>query len=293
MTWIVNTIHNAGKISFQELNRKWMATIELSDGEELKKRSFHKWKEKIFDQFGLIIECENFDPYLYYIKNDEELNSGGMANWLLNTYSVSNSLVESKSVKDKILLEEIPSGSEYLQPIIDAMKECRMIHINYYSYWKDEIHEYYLMPLCVKLFRQRWYMVGKNWTSGAILTFSLDRIRGFRTSSHTFEYPTDFNASDYFEECFGITKRDDIPMEHIVLKATAIQSNYLRDLPLHPSQKEFETTPEYSIFSLDICPTYDFKQEILHLGDAVEIVEPESFRQEIKETISNMLNLYK
>lgn len=42
ITRLVTTIHDAGKIAFGELNRKWMET-DMGGGEELLKRTFHKW----------------------------------------------------------------------------------------------------------------------------------------------------------------------------------------------------------------------------------------------------------
>lgn len=56
LVWIVETIYRVHKISFEELNRRWM-----DNGEEMLKRNFHKWN--IFDTFGLSIECEKTAPY--------------------------------------------------------------------------------------------------------------------------------------------------------------------------------------------------------------------------------------
>ena len=204
LVWIVDTIYKARKITFQELNRRWMDNVDLSGGEELLKRTFHKWKWNIFDTFGLMIECEKTAPYRYYIQNADDMKSGGIENWLLSTYSVSNALIESKSIKDRILLEEVPSGREYLEPILEAMKKNRFIHITYYNYWRDDLREHYIIPLCVKLFRQRWYVVGRQWPSGIDTIYCLDRIRDFHLSSHTFEYPKDFIPEEYFDGCFGI-----------------------------------------------------------------------------------------
>ena len=196
-------------------------------------------------------------------------------------------------IKERILLEDIPSGVNYLEPIIDAMKRSRLIHITYYSYWREDGREHYIMPLCVKLFRQRWYLVGKVWATGLFTIFSLDRIVDFRLSSHTFEYPKDFDPKAYFEGCFGVIAGTDVKIEHVVLKISSNQSNYLRDLPLHYSQQEKERHEEYSIFELDIRPTYDFQQEILRNGEDIEVLQPQWLRQEIAEKIHNMHNLYK
>lgn len=293
LVWIVETIHKAGKISFEELNRKWMDNEDLSYGEELSKRTFHKWKLSIFDIFGFSIECEKYAPYRYYIDNDDDMEKGGIENWLFSTYSVTNSLIESKSIKDRILIENVPSGREYLDPIIDAMKKNRFVHITYYNYWRGDEREHYVMPLCVKLFRQRWYMVGRGWTKKQNIIFCLDRIRAFRLSSHTFDFPKDFAPQDYFFGCFGIIADQDCSIETVKLKVTAGQANYLRDLPMHPSQKETEKTDDYSVFELRVRPTYDLLQEILWNGDNVEVLEPKWFRDEVKGAVKRILANYK
>ena len=43
----------------------------------------------------------------YYIENVDDMNSDGIENWLLSTYSVSNALIESKSIKDRKKKTEI------------------------------------------------------------------------------------------------------------------------------------------------------------------------------------------
>lgn len=292
LVWIVETIYKARKISFEDLNHCWIENVELSGGEEMQKRTFHKWKWNIFDTFGLSIECEKSAPYRYYIENMDDMKRGSIENWLLSTYSVSNSLMESKSIKDRILLEDVPSGQEYLEPILEAMKKNRFIHITYYNYWREDTREHYVMPLCVKLFRQRWYMIGRKWPSGSDLVYCLDRIRDFRLSSHIFEYPTDFSPQEYFEGCIGVITGDGCDIQKVRLKVSSGQANYFRDLPLHESQEETEQTEDYSIFEYQLRPTFDFQQEILRNGEDVEVIEPIWLRKEIAGKIKRMWNKY-
>lgn len=292
LVWIVETIYKARRISFEDLNYRWIENVELSGGEEMQKRTFHKWKWNIFDTFGLSIECEKSAPYRYYIENMDDMKRGSIENWLLSTYSVSNSLMESKSIKDRILLEDVPSGQEYLEPILEAMKKNRFIHITYYNYWREDTREHYVMPLCVKLFRQRWYMIGRKWPSGSDLVYCLDRIRDFRLSSHIFEYPTDFSPQEYFEGCIGVITGDGCDIQKVRLKVSSGQANYFRDLPLHESQEETEQTEDYSIFEYQLRPTFDFQQEILRNGEDVEMIEPIWLRKEIAGKIKRMWNKY-
>lgn len=293
LVWIIETIYKAGKITFEDLNRKWIDNVDLSGGEEMLKRTFHKWKWSIFDTFGLVIECEKAAPYRYYIENVDDMKRGSIENWLLSTYSVSNSLIESKSIKDRIILEEIPSGREYLDPIIDAMKKNHFIHITYYNYWREDNREHYLMPLCVKLFRQRWYMVGRIWPSGKDILFSLDRMRDFRLSSHTFEYPEDFSPQEYFDGCFGIIPDKKCKVEDVLIKVNAGQANYMRDLPMMDNQQEIVRNEEYSTFKIHVRPTFDFQQELLWNREELEVLEPLWLRKEIAGAVKRMWNKYK
>ena len=295
LVWIVETIYKARKITFEDLNRKWMDNVDLSGGEEMLKRTFHKWKWNIFDTFGLVIECEKAAPYRYYIENVDDMKRGSIENWLLSTYSVSNYLLECKSIKDRILLEDIPSGREYLDAILDAMKKNRFIHITHYNYWREDTREHYLMPLCVKLFRQRWYMVGRTWPAGKDILYSLDRIRDFRLSSHSFEFPEGFSPEEYFDGCFGIIPDKNCEVEDVLLKVSAGQANYLRDLPMMQgdNQKEVERNDEYSIFKLRVRPTYDFQQELLWNREELEVLKPLWLRKEIAGAVKRMWNKYK
>ncbi|MCQ2285859.1 MAG: WYL domain-containing protein [Bacteroidales bacterium] len=292
LVWLIETIYSAKRISFNELNEKWKENIELSGGDDMSKRTFHKWRLAIRQNFGLDIFCEQGGDYCYYIDNIEDLKNGSMEKWLLNTYAITNSIEASKSLKDRILLEDVPSGMKYLESIIKAMKENRYIHFDYFSYSSNSEKPCYVMPLCVKLFRQRWYMVGRVWPAGVDLIFCLDRMHNFRLSHHTFEFPVDFSAEDYFHGCFGIINDQNCDIQTVKLKVSVRQSNYCRDLPMHESQQEVFTTDEYSIFTVRVRPTFDFQQELLWNREELEVLEPLWLRKKMAGIVKQMVKKY-
>lgn len=291
--WLVETIYKAKRITFEEINEKWLKN-EISEGIELALRTFHKWRIAVEEMFGLIIECERKGGYHYYIANAEELKTGGIRNWLLNTISVSNLLIDNLHMKDQILLENIPSGQEYLADIIEAMKKDQCLNMTYQSYWRNESNTFMVEPYCVKLFKQRWYMVARSPYYDKVLIYALDRILDLKVLvDERFKMSDAFNPSEYFENYYGVIIDDDYDVEAIKLKVSAGQTNYLRSLPLHHSQQEIETTKEYSIFELNLRPTYDFQQEILWNGDDVEVLEPLWLRKEIAGKIEKMCDKYR
>ena len=118
--WLVETIYKAKRITFEEINEKWLDN-DISEGVELALRTFHKWRIAVEEMFGLVIECERKGGYHYYIENASEIKSGSLRSWLLSTISVSNLLIENQNMKDRILLdpnhlsELLARGKQYLQ----------------------------------------------------------------------------------------------------------------------------------------------------------------------------------
>ena len=293
--WVIETIYRRGKISFKELNELWLRD-DISRGVDIPKRTFDNWRYAIWDMFGIDIVNENRGEYRYYIENEEDISKNGLRSWLYNTISVSNALVNSQSVKDRIVLEYVPSGQQYLQSIIEAMKENRVLNITYHSYWKDEENNFDVQPYCVKLFRQRWYMVGRStysyyYEKGPRI-YSLDRIKYLHTKDETFEMLKDWSAEEFFDGCFGIIADHRMEAQTVKIKVSSGQANYIRDLKIHESQNEEERNEEYSIFKYFIRPTFDFQQEILWNGEDMEVLEPEWLRKEIAGKIKRMCNKY-
>ena len=289
--WFVETIYNAKRITYEEINEKWRNNA-LSDGLDLPSRTFHKWRIAVEEMFGLIIDCERKGGYHYYIANADELKEGNIRNWLINTFSISNLLVDNLQLHERILLEEIPSGQKYFAQIIDAMKSNNLINMTYRSYWKDNSHNFDVEPYCVKLFRQRWYLLGRSPYKKQMMIYALDRIQELRIIDKNFELPTTFNANEFFGEYFGVNIVDEVDVETVRLKVASYQANYIRAVPLHHSQKEIEKNKNFSIFELRLRPTSDFIREILWHKEAVEVLAPIGFRNEVASTIEEMNKKY-
>ena len=280
--WLVDTIYRAKYITFEEINRRWLDD-ERSEGVEIPKRTFHTWIHEVEEMFGLVIMCERKGGYNYYIENAEEIKEGGLRNWLLNTISTSNLLMDNQQLKDRILLEEVPSVKDHLEPIIKAMKSNLMLTITYQSYWREESNTFDLEPYCVKLFKQRWYLVGRSAGFKHVRVYALDRIVDLALTEKRFKMPKTFEPAAFFEDFYGIIAHENAKVETVKLKVSANQSNYLRSLPLHPSQKEVERGDEYNVFELRLCPEFDFQQEILSQTPDIEVLEPQWLREEIAE----------
>ena len=70
LIWLVDTINRHGKISFAEINEKWLAGDK--ERKKIPLRTFHNHRRDIEDMFDINIECDK-STNSYYIDCDEGL----------------------------------------------------------------------------------------------------------------------------------------------------------------------------------------------------------------------------
>ena len=291
--WLVDFIRRRGRVPFKEINKAWQRE-ERDGGMELSKRTFLRHINDIAEIFGIDIECEGFGEYNYFITNDDS-KSDTTKTWLLNSMSLHNFVCESQQLKKRILLENIPSGQKFLTPIIEAIRDQRKVHIWHQGFGKDESN-FEIEPICVKLFRQRWYVLAKSQIGNRI--YALDRINDIETTNKKYTLPK-VNPEEIFENVVGVSQQDG-KIEKVRIKAFKDKGHghedcYLRSLPLHKSQHEITelSTKEYAVFEYDMKVSFELVQELLHHMDSIEVVAPKSLRNEMKRVTEAMSCRYK
>lgn len=291
-TWLIDTIRRAGKISLEEISDRWERNKDLSDYRPLSRATFNRWRDAIFSQFGIIISCQRSGGYLYYIENPEDIDEDELKKWMLDSFAVSNIISENLSLKDRILVNPIPSAHEHLAALLEAMKESRIVMITYCGFNKKKSHRFSIEPYCVKLFEDRWYVTAHNIGYNQIRTYGLDRIESLEITEETFRLPRGFSASGFFSDYYGIVVHKDINAVRIVVRAFGNHIPYMNSLPLHHSQRLLEDKGEYADFELFLAPTYDFIMKLLSKGPLIEVISPASLRKTLKEWISRIYSLY-
>lgn len=289
--WLIDLLQRYGRLTRREIDELWMRS-EYSEGKPMARRTFMNYRQAIQEMFDVNIECDP-STYEYYIEDPEALEGNGARVWALNTLSVNTLLNESQELRDRIVLENIPSGQKFLRQVFEAMKESRMVWLSYHSFRRITGSRTLVAPYFVKLFRQRWYVVGLPEGERRIKTYALDRVTSLELSDRTFVYPEGFEPADYFKDCFGITYGEQ-PAEEVVLRVSALQANYLRTLPLHESQVESERGDSHSVFRYRLKITPDLVQELYALSFwQAEVLAPQSLREAVAARLAESLAGYR
>lgn len=283
--WLVDLINRRKYVSFKEISEAWMRSPLNETGDPLSERTFFNHKDAIAGMFG--IEILNDRSLGFYIGRSD-VGSDETSDWMLHTLCLNNVLHENADMKDRILMEKVPSSERFLTDIISAMRDFRVIRLCYQSFRHPEPFCFNVRPYCVKYFKQRWYLLGDS--DLGLRIYSLDRFVDMEELEEHFEIPKGFDAEEYFGNYFGVIIGEE--PEDVKIRVVPDQVKYFRTLPMHGFQRETVQEDGSSVFSYHIAPTLDFVQEILSHGADVEVLEPAELRESVADIIAGMASRY-
>ena len=292
--WLVNTFVRAGMtgLSLGELSDRWEQRFDSP----YSRRTFNNHREAVEEVFGICIKC-NRSTNRYFIEYSEDVSDESAETaWLINTFTVNNILSLGKErLSGRVSVEDIPSGHMHLTTIMEAMTENREISIRYRKYTSLEETVYTLRPYAVKEFAKRWYIVGYCIERSAIRVYGLDRIAGLELTGRNFKMPHSFDIDETFATSFGIYLPEG-RAETIRFRVPATEARYLRDLPLHSSQKEVSLPehqrPDFVTFEIFVCPNTALIMEFCKHGSRLEVISPAHIREAVFNELQAATALY-
>ena len=293
--WLLGKL-STGKYSMEELQEEW----KKDTGKTIQERSLFRWIANLWSKYNVLVVSENGKRY---IADKGVFKQYDTEKWIAYTSKINDLIIKHDDIKDKILIDNIPSENQYLEEILNAISSQLIIKISYTKYSSDnsrnlEKHQYTIHPYCAKRFENRWYVIGlvvkrDKEDRHQIQKFSLDMINELTLQKKKFKPDPNFNAIEYFKDVYGITTDQNGPLTEIRISVDAWLANYLRTLPLHPSQKDVGGNDSFDIFQYTLRPANDFYQALLHHGSHLKVLSPESVRDEMKKLIQEMAEKYK
>lgn len=284
--WLYDTISRHGSITLAEIQRLWLRDTSVSQGKPLPRRTFNNYRARVEEMFDVDIVCDR-STYAYSVKGaGRAAPAGRVSQWLLDSASVSGLVEDARRVAGRIFVDDVPSARN-LPAVVRAMAENHKLSFTYRPYSRSGVSEVEMEPYFLKIFRQRWYLTGM--ASGRAKTYALDRMEGLAVLSDTFEADPAFDLQQYVAPAFGVVYGMG-RVHDVTLQATPHAAQYLRELPLHPSQSEDEH-PRFSTFHYRLRLTPDFVNEIVARGPDLTVVAPRELRamvvQRLKDTLAN------
>lgn len=289
--WLVNQLFNYKKLTLDEIKELWLRNIDLSRGVEFTRNQMRRAIISAREHLGIYIICDRKD-YSYSI----ELNRNNKAAELLLSSQAINQVfshANSDQLRDRILLDGLPSGHFHLASILEAMTQGCALELIYQKFVDAESYTCFIEPYCVKLHEQRWYLLARKDHRDHLQVFALDRIQRINILYEVpFTLDPQFDPQAYFAYALGVYAGPELVAEKVLLKVAPFWHKYLVTLPLHSSQRVIDQRSDYSLFAYQLAITPDLINKIVSFGPNLEVLKPDSLRQQVADTIARMHALY-
>ena len=291
--WLIQIINASGGrgLSLRDITSRY----ERRYDQPYSRRTFNNHRQAILEVFGIDIVCDRATNRYSIPGGEDVMDDDRSTEWLINTFTVNNLLSLGKGrLSGRVSVEEIPSGHRFLTSIMQAMEEDMELEIVYGKYSNSYSETLHVLPYAVKEHERRWYLVAFCRERNGMRVYGLDRIASLEETGETFRMPRNFDVDDLFSESFGIYyPKEGQKSVTVKFRATEEESRYLRDLPMHKSQKEEGPTEGGgSVFRLRLIPDENLVMEFCRLAGRVEVLEPEELRSSVKDALEKGYESY-
>jgi predicted DNA-binding transcriptional regulator YafY len=183
------------------------------------------------------------------------------------------------------------SGNDFLAPLLDAIRNSQIATFVYASFVTGKSKERKVVPLLLKEYRNRWYLISFDLEKKEVMTYALERMTCLVILEEIGQKPLSFDPDMFFKHAVGITSSEDDPVV-VVFKADNISAKYINSQPFHVSQRIVKEGKNKTTFELKVLISEEFTRAILSYGGGIEIVQPTELREEIISRLEEMMNNY-
>lgn len=249
------------------------------------------------------IEQKRLEDYVAFCKASAGiLPSSWFSSFFENTQLLldTNREIECGTSHIRSSLEQNLTNIDLLPLFNKAITDRQVLRFSYQRFGQEPF-ELTFHPQFLKEYNGRWFVFGDaNREPFKAYNVPLDRIVGEVTVVEDVEYiPTEKGFyQNFFKNIIGVTHEKGAKVEEVVIRTkTEYQHGLLLTKPLHHSQKEILSFGEhegqwYGEVTLTIEPNRELRGKILLYGENLEVIQPLSLREQIKNIVIKQLEQY-
>ena len=278
-------------ISYMESPQGWNAPIKrVYEG----KRCYYVYEEENFSINNKDLseaELETIDEALVMLNRFKGVEGFDWVDEFVTNFE--DKLGRKKNEVPVIGYQKNPflKGIENLSVIYNYIVNRQVLKITYEHFVKGKmvhvVHPYYL-----KEYNNRWFLFGiTEQKRDFLISLPLDRMVDIEPMHIEYIPNKDFNFEEYFEDVVGVS----VPMsgtpDKVVLKFEKSRFPYVETKPLHPSQRIIDK--DECIVQIEVHQNSELDSLIFSFGDQVEVLAPDSLRNQFKAKINKLSEKYK
>lgn len=292
---LVKIIHKATYVSKKELLNRLERDLEIFTSSRTLERDFQFLDTALgisivycHTEKGYFLEKESEDRVLLFLQFSGRILLGKFLQYALKDFEELQEMIKPEEYFKY-------EGTLLIEPILLALRNKQVIRFTHYNFKKKSQTKYTITPFQLREYDRRWYVVGLPENETHIKTFGLSRISDIETVGLA-----DISVANYekqlqkFNRIVGLNYDGSDKEEIVRIAISKHQYQYLRSLPLHPTQTFERYLSDGRVeLTFILIPNYELKMQFLKMGDQVEVLEPKFLRDKMKKIITNSMKLYK
>lgn len=201
-------------------------------------------------------------------------------------------LSDDESLKDVISFEQTdyPAAKQWISLLYPHLKERNPLSLTYQPFGVEEPFEAKIIPLMLKEFNARWFLIGLELPTNEVKNYALDRIQSFE--EYFFDlYKTKihFDPKSHFNDLVGVSKTAEGPVS-IRFQTTPYIANYINTKKIHRSQRMLDASNNTYEIVVHINP--ELIARLLSFGEDLWVLSPLELVEKIREKVKSMVGNY-
>lgn len=186
----------------------------------------------------------------------------------------------------------IENLDENIAKVNYAMQKGRTLSITYYSVNKNSTVVHKVDPYNLVFHKGDWCLIGYSYYLNCVETFKFSRIRRIKSTNEIYMKPVTFSLKEYLDKNKSKSNLDEIDIK-IKFSSNSNVSDFIKDNIRYDNREIEENKDGNIVLKFSVADFEDVKEWIMGFGAEVEVVEPQSLRDQILNDIEMMLKIYK
>lgn len=176
------------------------------------------------------------------------------------------------------------------QTVAGALLQRNSLHIDYHGRGNDQTSSREISPQRLIHYRDNWYLDAWCHVKNALRSFAVERISAAKVLQQRCRDIPEQQLDAHYASSYGIFAGEP---EHIaLLRFTPERARWVADEHWHPEQQGcFLENSSYEL-RIPYSDSHELVMDILKFGPDVEVISPETLRQEVKNKLSAALTIY-
>lgn len=199
--------------------------------------------------------------------------------------------IDIEQPTDIIRFERVdyPAASQWISLLYPHLQEKQPLILTYQPYGQEP-HDIKIIPLLLKEFNSRWFLIGYRLDLKKYHNYALDRILGF--TEHSIDISNidlKFDPNTYFLEMVGVSPSEQ-GVKTVRFVTYGSTSNYVKTKKIHHSQRPIDGNKD--TFEIKVHVNKELMARLLSFGEGLKVISPPELVSELRSKICDMSKHY-